>query len=335
VNEEPAPLSAELKTFQLTEPFRIAHGSSTERVMLRVRRGEAIGEAPFVPYYGDDPEQTLAWIKQYGHASAEPAPRVAALALDLLRHDMLGKQAGLPLRSLLAKTRTHLQTPPGCRSIGIPEDLDTFREKVRATAAQFTVLKLKMGGGNMEQDEAIAAVAREAAPHTILFADANGGWSAEEAARLIPKLAAHGLKFVEQPVSHREGIAAWQELRRRLPSSPLPLYADESAQTADDVPKLAGLADGVNVKLLKCGGIRQAIDMMQKARARGMGVMLGCMIESSIGVTAAAQLASLADWIDLDGHLYLANDDHRGLRYDEHGQLVLPDAPGLGVTSAD
>ena len=219
--------------------------------------------------------------------------------------------------------------------MGIPEDLSSFRKKVRATAAQFPVLKLKMGSGNVDHDEAIAAIAREAAPSAILFADANGGWSAEEAARLIPKLAAHDLKFVEQPVTHRDGIAPWQELRRLLPSSPLPLFADESAQTSDDIPKLVGLVDGVNVKLLKCGGIRQAIHMIARARQHHLSVMLGCMIESGIGVTAAAQLASLADWIDLDGHLYLANDDHRGLQYDARGQLILPDLPGLGVTPVD
>jgi L-Ala-D/L-Glu epimerase len=303
--------------------------------MLRVRRGAAIGEAPFVPYYGDDPQESLEWVRQHETNDASGAPRVAVLALDLLHHDALAKQSGVSLRELLRETQGKSATPPGCRSLGIPEDLSSFREKVQATAAQFPVLKLKMGSGNVDHDEAIAAVAREAAPSAILFADANGGWSAEEAARLIPKLARHDLKFVEQPVSHRDGISAWQELRRRLPASPLPLFADESAQTSKDVPKLVGLADGVNVKLLKCGGIRQAIAMMELARHHQMGVMLGCMIESSIGVTAAAQLATLADWIDLDGHLYLANDDHRGLQYDARGQLILSDLPGLGATSID
>lgn len=333
MNQEPAPLLSELKRFQLTEPFRIAYGSSTERTMLRVCQGSALGEAPFVPYYHDNPEQTLAWIQQHGDSNSSEAPRVAQLALDLLHHDKVGKEIGLPLRRMLPQTREKSHTPPGCRSLSIPDDLPTFREKVRATAAQFRVLKLKMGSGNLDLDEAIAAIAREAAPMTLMFADANGGWSAEEAARLIPTLAKRRLQFIEQPVTHREGITPWEELHRRLPISPLPLYADESAQTAEDIPKLAGLVAGVNVKLLKCGGIRQAIRMISRAREYQMEVMLGCMVESSIGVTAAAQLASLADWIDLDGHLYLANDDHRGLQYDARGQLILPNLPGLGVTS--
>ncbi len=333
MSQDTAPLSGELKTLHLTEPFRIAHGTSTERVMLRVRRGEAIGEAPFVPYYGDDPQEALHWVRVHGDADLRDAPRAAKLTLDLLHHDEAGKTAGLPLRELLLETRDRSQTPPGCRSLGIPQDLKLFREKISATAAQFPVLKLKMGSGNLDHDEAIAAIAREAAPHATLFADANGGWSPEEAARIIPQLRDHGLKFVEQPISHERGVPGWQELRKLLPSSPLPLYADESAQTAEDVPKLASLVDGVNVKLLKCGGIRAAIEMIESARAHRMQVMLGCMIESSIGVTAAAQLASLADWIDLDGHLYLSDDDHEGLAYDGTGHLLQPDRPGLGVIS--
>lgn len=299
--------------------------------MLRVRRGEALGEAPFVPYYGDDPQANLRWVEEHGDRDLERAPRVARLALDLLRYDEAGKRAGLPLRALLPETTGQNHAPAGCRSLGIPEDLSLFREKVRQTALQFSVLKLKMGSGNLEHDKAIAAVAREAAPQSILFADANGGWNAADAALLIPRLAEYRLKFVEQPVSHKEGLAAWRELRQRLPHSPLPIYADESAQTVEDVPQLAGLADGVNVKLLKCGGIKPALTMIAAARARSMQVMLGCMIESSIGVTAAAQLASLVDGIDLDGHLYLSDDDHTGLTYDTAGHLVLPPWPGLGV----
>jgi L-alanine-DL-glutamate epimerase-like enolase superfamily enzyme len=320
VSKPTAPLSVELKTLRLTEPFRIAHGTSTERIMMRVRRGAALGEAPFVPYYGDDPQENLRWVQEHGDTISESTPRVARLALDLLHHDEMGKAAGLPLREFLPETRGHDSIPPGCRSLGIPEDMNLFREKVRQTAARFSVLKLKLGSGNLEKDEAIVSLAREAAPHAMLFADANGGWSAEDAAQISPRLAVHGLEFVEQPISHKDGIAGWKRLLERMPSPPLPLYADESAQTVDDVPKLAGLVDGVNVKLLNA------------AREHHMHVMLGCMVESSIGVTAAAQLATLADWVDLDGHLYLADDDYTGLAYDESGHLVLPESPGLGAT---
>ena len=116
-----------------------------------------------------------------------------------------------------------------------------------------------------------------------------------------------------------------------MPACPIPLYTDESTQTADDVRAFAGLADGVNVKLLKCGSIEEAKTMIRFARDLRMKVMLGCMIESSIGITAAAHLAPLADWIDLDGHLYVTDDDYEGIRYDAEGHLVMPRRAGIGA----
>ena len=340
----PVDFHAELKTLRLTEPFRIAHGESQQRQVVRViarRDGvEAVGEAPFVPYYKDNPEETLAWLGGLENPLVEhpkDGPRVAMLALDLLRLDMLGKTAGKPI----GKLWQHLSgnkwpaPPPGCRSFSIPVDLDEFTEKVRETSRRFGVLKLKLGSGNLEQDELIVIRARNAAPLATMFADVNGGWSADETAQMIPKLERWNIAFIEQPVSHKLGVAGWRELRAKIPSCRLPLYADESAQTMDDVPQLAGLADGINVKLLKCGGWHRAREMILAARVHRMKVMLGCMIESSIGVTAAAQIAPLADWIDLDGHLYVANDDYEGLRYDERGRLVMPDLPGIGVKKKD
>jgi L-Ala-D/L-Glu epimerase len=219
--------------------------------------------------------------------------------------------------------------------LSMPTDLEEFSNRVREVGRQFSVLKLKLGSGSLEQDELIVIRARNAAPRATIFADANGGWSVDDAAMIIPQLKRWNIAFVEQPVHHELGIAGWRELRAKLGSCLMPLYADESAQTMDDVPQLAGLADGINVKLSKCGGWHRAREMIFAARVHRMKVMLGCMIESSIGVTAAAHLAPLADWIDLDGHLYVANDDYEGLRYDEHGRLVMPDLPGIGVKKKD
>lgn len=331
---------AELKTLQLVEPFRIAHGKSAERRVVRVtarRDGiDAIGEAPFVPYYEDDPEECLAWLRGLPNPLVENprhGPRAALLALDLLRLDMTGKATGKPIGLLwqrLSGSRWS-SPPPGCRSFGIPDDLDEFGERVRETSRQFRVLKLKLGSGNPEHDELVAIRARNAAPQATIFADANGGWSPDVAAALISTLEHWRIAFVEQPVSRESGIEGWRELRAKLRGCRMPLYADESARTMDDVPALAGLADGVNVKLLKCGGWHRAREMILAARVHRMKVMLGCMIESSIGTTAAAHLAPLADWIDLDGHLYVANDDYEGIRYDAQGRLVMPDRPGIGV----
>lgn len=326
-------MQVELKTLRLREPFRIAHGTSDERTVLRLRCGAAVGEAPFVPYYAERADDTLRWLQSLAWKGGPPpaeGPRAGRLALDLLWHDIVGRQRGQSLGEMWRLDTSKL--PPGCRSFSIPADLDEFAENVRVTSRQFRVLKLKLGGGNTSFDEAIVARACEAAPHAAIFADANGGWSAGEAARLIPLLARRGLKFIEQPVHHEGGDGAWRELRAALPACPLPLYADESVQQADDVLRLKGLADGVNVKLLKSGSFAEARTAIRFARDLGMKVMLGCMIESSIGVTAAAHLASLADWIDLDGHLYVANDDYQGIAYDEKGNMILPVRPGLGMT---
>ncbi len=325
-------LRAELRTLRLTEPFRIAHGTSAERTVLRVRYGDAVGEAPFVPYYKEDPSETLRWLQSLawkGGPAPAQGPRAGRLALDLLWHDIIGKQRGESLSAMWRMDAA--KPPPGCRSFSIPFDLDTFAERVIEVSRQFRVLKLKVGSGNVDFDEAIVARACEAAPDAIIFADANGGWSVAEAARLIPLLARHGLKLIEQPVHHDGGVEAWRELRAALPVCPVPLFADESTQKADDVRAFAGLADGINVKLLKCGSMEQAKTMIRFARDLRMKVMLGCMIESSIGITAAAHLAPLADWIDLDGHFYVADDDYEGIRYDVEGCLVMPERPGIGV----
>ena len=319
----------ELKTLHLTTPFRIAHGASSSRQVVRLSGGGAVGEAPFVPYYHENMESTLGWLQ----AGQGPAPsRAAELALDLWRLDLEGRRAGSPLSALVPVSLP--KRPgliPGCRSFSIPTSLDEFELLVQETAQQFQVLKLKLGSGDTDYDGQIVAVARQAAPKAKLLVDVNGGWSVTDAAKMIPKLEAYSLELIEQPIHHEGGILDWQELRLALPRIATPLYADESAQTAADVPALLSLVEGVNVKLLKCRSFSGAIEMIQAARSHGLGVLLGCMIESSIGITAAAHLAPWSDYADLDGHLYLAEDDYQGVTFDSKGCLIMPDAPGLGV----
>lgn len=325
----------EFRKLRLREPFRIAHGVSSERVVLRFHLGGAIGEAPFVPYYPDSPEAVRLWLEHNPLTwTATPrtdddTPAVVKLAADLLRHDWEAKAQQLPLWKRLSQP-----DPRGmraCRSLGIPADLSAFSEQVRVLARQFQALKLKLGSGNPDFDEAIVAAAREAAPHTILFGDVNGGWSVSEATKLLPRMEKFALSFVEQPVHHAGGIELWRELHAARSTHSLPLYADESVQTTADLPALAGLIQGVNIKLLKSRGFAGAIALLAAARSLSLGTLLGCMIESSIGVTAAAHLAGAFDWIDLDGHLYLADDDFEGLLFDSDGRLQLPDRSGLGV----
>jgi L-alanine-DL-glutamate epimerase-like enolase superfamily enzyme len=222
-------------------------------------------------------------------------------------------------------------TPPGCRSFSIPEDLDIFADKIRDIAQQFPVLKLKLGSGDLGLDIAIVSVARCAAPHAKLLLDVNGGWDMAEAPLMIEKVAEYSPTLIEQPIHHRLGVEGWVELRALLPGNPPPIFADESAQNADDVAALAPYVDGVNVKLLKCGSFDGAIAMIAQARAVGLKVLLGCMIESSLGTTAAAHLAPWADWIDLDGHLHIANDDFSGLQVSSTGDLEMPPRSGIGA----
>lgn len=324
-------MRASLHTLRLAEPFHIAHGASATRTVLRMHRDGLVAEAPFVPCYGDDPEESLARFERGD--SGDGLPRTVRLAVNLIEHETAARAAWRPL-SAWAREKLGLPTdfvPPGCRSLGIPEDLESFAARIAALAEQFPVLKLKLGSGDLGLDLAIVARARRAAPGTELLLDVNGGWDPTEAPLMIAKLMDYRPALVEQPLHHRHPPEAWRELRRELPEQAPPIYADESVQTAADLAPYAEHLDGVNVKLLKCGSFDGAVEMISAAREHGLGVLLGCMIESSLGTTAAAHLAAWADWIDLDGHLHLANDDYAGIAYADDGSLVMPDRPGIGA----
>lgn len=320
-------VEAEVKTLHLREPFRIAHGASASRQVLRVYSGSAVGEAPLVPYYQESPEAALEWVR--GRREG-PASQAGRLALDLLERDRNGEPLWSSAAEVLGWGRRWDELS-GCRSLGIPEDLGEYRGRVAEVAAAFAVIKVKLGSGDLDYDEEVVAVARAAAPDAVLWVDVNGGWSVDETLVMLERLRGYRLELVEQPIHHREGIEAWRELRARRPVGGLRLFADESARVAADVARLAGLVDGVNVKLLKCGTFGAAVEMIAAAREHGLGVIVGCMIESSIGTTAAAHLAPWADYVDLDGHLYLADDDYEGLGFDTQGRLVMPMRPGIGV----
>jgi L-alanine-DL-glutamate epimerase-like enolase superfamily enzyme len=200
---------------------------------------------------------------------------------------------------------------------------DELRRKV-LEAASYPILKVKLGG---ERDEESLRVIRDAAPNATLRVDANAGWTAKHTLRMMDCLVAHRVEFVEQPLPPHD-LEGLKFVRDR---SPLPIIADESCLVATDIPRLAGVVDGINIKLAKCGGPREAIKMAATARAHGMLVMMGCMIESSLGISAAAHLAPLLDYADLDGAALLGDDPFRGASIDG-GVIAIPDAPGLGVT---
>ncbi|MEZ5387683.1 MAG: enolase C-terminal domain-like protein [Prosthecobacter sp.] len=326
-------MHAEIKTFELAEAFRIAHGASTSRQVLRLSEAGHTVEAPFVPYYSDDPQATLEALSV--EPLRDPLPRTATLALDLLRLETAAQSAGRKLSELaeprLADATRRSDPIPGCRSLGIPDDLDAFAEKVASIARQFKAIKLKLGSGDLGLDMATVSVARNAAPDADLILDVNGGWDLSEAGLMITQLSNYSPVLIEQPIHHRHGPDVWEELRASLPGGAPPIFADETVQNETDLAIFAPLIDGVNIKLLKCGGFDAGVSMIAAARKQNLQILLGCMIESSLGTTATAHLASWADWIDLDGHLYLADDDYCGITYDAEGHLVMPDRPGIGA----
>ncbi len=336
-------LQAEPLTLTLRTPFKVAHGASAVRENVLVRLdGGALGEAALPPYYGVDAGQVIAYLARPKVAAllegdpiyredilnALPAgPKAAQAALDIALHDLAGRRLRVPLYRIWGLNPA--RAPLSSFTVGLEEDEAAFREKVR-DAAHYPILKLKLGSGSLDFDEALVRIAREAT-RARLCVDANAGWRVAEAARIIPRLAQDELLFIEQPIA-RDDIAGWRHLRAMLAATDTPpLIADESVHTGADIPSLAGAADGINIKLAKAGGLREALRMVHLARAFGMLVMVGCMVESAVGVTAAAHLAPLADYADLDGNLLVRDDPFRGVEMARDGVLHLPDGPGLGV----
>jgi L-alanine-DL-glutamate epimerase-like enolase superfamily enzyme len=243
----------------------------------------------------------------------------ARAALDIALHDWLGKRLGIPVYRLLGLDPA--EAPLTTFSIGI-DTPEITRQKVRE-AAEFPVLKIKVGTGT---DEATIDAVRSVTGKPLRV-DANEGWKDKETAiQRLEWLARRGVELVEQPMP----AAMIEEARWLMARSPLPLFADEACLRASDIPGLVGAFHGVNIKLDKAGGLREALRMIHTARSCGLKVLLGCMVSSSASTTAAAHLSPLVDFADLDGHLLVSDDPWDGVRV-EHGRLVLPDGPGLGL----
>ena len=244
----------------------------------------------------------------------------AKCALDLAILDWITKSLNLPLYKFYGLNKTRV--PQTTFSIGI-DTPDVIVQKVKE-AAPYPILKIKVG---KENDEEIIAAVRSVTDKPIRV-DANEGWTdKKEALEKIEWLKSEGVEFVEQPMpSDMLDETAW--LRER---SVLPLVADEAVKSAADIPKLAKAYDGINIKLMKSAGIQEAIRMIGMARSLGMKIMLGCMIESSVAISAGAHISPLVDWVDLDGNLLIANDPYSGHEVVD-GKIILTDSPGIGVT---
>lgn len=329
----------QLKTYplelQLRTTFRIAHSASDTRHNVLLHLGDGWGEAAPVSYHGESAARVLAWVERYHSAltqADDPAclrwllaqldtsSRAAHAAVDLALHDALGKRLGINVRTMLGLEGLLLPRTSFTLPIADPDSL-----RIQATAAgHYPILKIKLGG---PADLASVALIREAAPNSRLRVDANGGWSLATAQQMIPALIEHEVELIEQPLAadDRAGYLALHAARYRVP-----IFADEPIKNAADVVRWASSVDGVNIKLMKTGGIIGALDAIAAARAHGLQVMLGCMIETGLGVAAAATIAGLADYVDLDGPLLISNDPTTGLSYDS-AHIIAPTGPGLGI----
>jgi len=331
----PLTLRHEPLDLHLRHTFRIARGASDVRENLVVHLGDGaftgLGEAAPIRRYGEDRATAAAALATMAGALGDGcdfalAARRAAVAgqasaeaaVDMALHDLAGQRMQVPLHALFGLPKG--PTPETSFTIGLDRP-EVVVQKVREASA-FAVLKVKMGSDDdLEVLEAVRDTTKQR-----LRVDANEGWTMEGALERLEWLHRLGVEFVEQPLpaDRLEDIRA---LRKR---SPLPFVADESVHRAADIPRLAGAFDGINIKLMKCGGLGEALRMIAVARAHGLTVMLGCMIESSVAITAAAHLSPLVDYADLDGNLLVDDDPYEGAVLRE-GRWVLPDRPGLGV----
>lgn len=323
---------------QLTTPFRISRHVQyvAENILARVSHEGTIGIGEAAPssHYGENRGTVQAALALFAAELGEnpfiiedillhferclrlnPAARAA---VDMALYDLVGKLLAVPVYRLLGLDA--VQTPLTSFTIGI-DTPERMAEKALA-AANYPILKIKVGTAN---DVANLKAIREVS-QAVIRVDANTAWTPKEAVRAINELAEFAIEFVEQPVAPAD-LAGLKYVREHVP---LPIIADESCVAVEDIPRLAECVDGVNLKLMKNGGINRVIKMIHTARAHHLKVMLGCMIESSLAITAAAHLTPLVDYADLDGHLLVKADHYRGVEV-RAGKLLLPSGPGLGV----
>ena len=330
-------VSARIVTLELAETFVISRSASdTEDVVVVELRHSGVsgfGEAQPIDRYDESVASAQAYLEEHAELLGDdpfaleeamerlPAGEFAArAAIDAALHDLQGKLLGQPVWRLLGLRRAG---PPTSWTVwlGDPDDMARRAEKA---LDRFRRLKLKLGGGDGLDIERVRAV-RRVAGELPLQVDVNEAWSLEEALEALPSLAELGVEYCEQPLP--AGDEGGPTLRDR---SPVPIYVDEDCHTLADVAGCAARAHGINVKLAKSGGIGEAVRMVHAARALGLGCMLGCMVESGLGISAGAQIASLFDHVDLDGNLLLAHDPWPGVPFVDGVQLP-PEEPGLGV----
>ena len=332
-------VDARIVTLELAETFVISRSAVDTEDVVQVTLGHSgvhgYGEAAPIERYDESPESALAFVQEHAGLIGDdpfaleevmarlPAQEFAArAAIDAALHDLQGKLTGQPVWRLLGLARSG---PPTSWTIwlGDPDDMARRAEKV---GDRFKRLKLKLGAGDGLDVERVRAV--RGVTQLPLQVDVNEGWTLEQALDAVGGLAELGVDYCEQPLP--AGDPGGPELKRR---SPVPIYVDEDCHTLSDVAACAERAHGINVKLAKSGGIHEAVRMVHAARALGLGCMLGCMVESGLGIAAGAHIASLFDHVDLDGNILISHDPWPGVQFVDGVQLP-SEQPGLGVSPA-
>jgi L-alanine-DL-glutamate epimerase-like enolase superfamily enzyme len=328
---------ARITTLELAETFVISRSSRDEedvvQLVLTCSGVHGYGEGAPIDRYDESPQSALAYIEEHADALGDdpfaveeimerlPAREFAArAAFDAALHDLQGKLLGRPVYQLLGLRRAG---PPTTWTIwlGDPDDMARRAEK---TDPRFKRLKLKLGAGDGLDVERVRAVRGVTA--LPMQVDVNEGWEPDEALDNLKQLVPLDVQYCEQPLA-ADAMLGNEQLKRE---SPIPIYVDENCHTLADVAACAQFAHGINVKLAKSGGIREGVRMVHAARALGLGTMLGCMVESGLGIAAGAHIASLFDHIDLDGNILIAHDPFPGVEFVDGVQLP-SELPGLGA----
>jgi len=335
----------EVVTLHLEEPFVIARGRSEVArnvlVRIRYRNYEGIGEVAPSSFYNQSVEKVLETVPQIARCLPDTPSAVRHIfrdlserfsdaaslcATDIALWDLHAKTLNAPLYRVLGLDPQRTPQTSYTLSIAEPHKVAQRAKKV----SHYPILKIKLGTKAQlgeDLDVEVIQALREVYGGTVRV-DANCAWTVDEAIDKIYALQAYDIEFYEQPIPPGDPDD-FARLKKGAPDAVI--VADESCVKPQDVVRLAPVVDGVNIKLVKCGGITPALQMIETARACGLRVMLGCMIESSCLITAAATLSPLVDWADLDGNLLVADDPFVGVTLDENAQLILPDRPGLGL----
>jgi L-Ala-D/L-Glu epimerase len=330
-------LTWEPLTLKLRNPFRLSYGTSETRQVfwIRLKDDSGWGESAIPPYYGVKDEDMIAlWenvalhkvafpeeIGEISNWVGEEGPAPARCALQIALFDRIARLHGLPLYRLLDLPIPKPKATCFTIAIDTPEEMARRALEVK----NYPIIKVKLGS---ENDIACLEAIRQARPEARLYVDANAGWECNEALRMVKEIEGLGIDLIEQPVKKEdiEGLGRVQSV------TTIPVVADESLQSLEDIEKLskAGVK-GVNIKLMKIGGLIPALQVIKRAKELGMRVMLGQMIETSIGTTAMMHLSGLAEWIDLDTPKLISNDPFDGVIYNQYAVISLPERTGNGV----